>query len=500
MKRTSYADSEFRTTFVEYYMQREPSFWSESVDGLFAELDTTRAGLSTETARQRLEAYGYNRFQRKERLSVVRLFARQFKSAIVLLLLFAAVLSFLLGEKTETWIIFAIVLLSGLLGFWQEYSATNAVEELLSLVEIEAEVVRDGEPSAVKIDEVVPGDITHLNAGDTIPGDCRLLEAESLHVNEAVLTGETFPVEKTPGTVSPTAPIADRTNSLFMGTHVVSGEATAVVVRTGEETELGQISERLQYRPPETDFERGIRHFGHLLLEVTLLLVLAIFAINVYFQRPIFDSFLFALALAVGLTPQLLPAIITINLASGARDMATENVIVKQPSSIENFGSMDVFCADKTGTLTEGTIRVHSAIDIDGNESERTFLHAYLNSSYESGFENPIDDAVREADDIDTTPYRKLGEVPYDFTRKRLSVLLADRDESRLITKGRSKTSSTSVRRRKRHPGTSFLFPKPSRRFGKGSKRRARRGFECSASQHEPGRRNGRSPGRTRRR
>ena len=213
-----------------------------------------------------------------------------------------------------------------------------------------------------------------------------------------------------------------------MGTHVVSGSGQAVVVRTGRATEFGKVSERLKLRPPETEFERGVRRFGYLLMEVTLVLVIAIFAINVYFHRPVLDSFLFSLALAVGLTPQLLPAIISINLAHGARRMARAKVIVKRLASIENFGSMNVLCSDKTGTLTEGVVRLRSALDVQGQESEKVLLYAYLNASYETGFVNPIDEAIRTHRPFDVSGYQKLDEVPYDFIRKRLSILVAQGD------------------------------------------------------------------------
>ncbi len=258
-------------------------------------------------------------------------------------------------------------------------------------MQIKATVVHNGDSKEVPFEEVVPGDIVSIEASDVIPGDCLLLESRDLFVDEAALTGETFPVEKSIGILTPETPLSQRTNSLFMGTHVVSGSARAVVVRTGKETEFGKVSERLELRPPETEVERGVRRFGYLLLEITLVLVIAIFAINVFLSRPVLDSFLFALALAVGLTPQLLPAIISINLAHGAKRMALNKVIVKRLAAIENFGSMDVLCSDKTGTLTEGVVKLHSALNVDGQESEKVLLYSFLNAFYETGFRNPID-------------------------------------------------------------------------------------------------------------
>ena len=275
-----------------------------------------------------------------------------------------------------------------------------------------------------------------LKAGDVIPGDCLIIESKDLFVDEAALTGETFPVEKAVGIVPAEASGSQRTNALFMGTHVVSGTAAAVVVLTGAATEFGQVSQRLKLKAPETEFERGVRRFGYFLMEVTLLLVIAIFAINVYLARPVLDSFLFSLALAVGLTPQLLPAVISVNLATGAKRMAREKVIVKRLAAIENFGSMNVLCADKTGTITSGVAEVQGALSLDGQPSDKVILYAYLNSVYESGFANPIDEAIRQYCCPDITGWGKVDEVPYDFLRKRLSVLVSHDGNHMMITKG----------------------------------------------------------------
>jgi len=341
-----------------------------------------------------------------------------------------------LRDASDASIIMTIVFVSGLLGFWQERGAADAVEKLLAIVQVRAAVLRDGKEQEFSVEEIVPGDIVVLNAGDVIPGDCLILESRDLFVDEAALTGETYPVEKQPGTVPANATLSQRTNTLFMGTHVVSGTARAAVVYTGGKTEFGKVSARLTLRPPETEFERGVRRFGYLLMEVTLVLVIAIFAINVYFARPVLESFLFSLALAVGLTPQLLPAIIAINLAHGAKRMALEKLIVKRLAAIENFGSMNVLCCDKTGTLTEGIVRVHAYEDLAGQQDEKILLYAYLNAFYETGFTNPIDAAIRSHREWDLTGYQKLDEIPYDFVRKRLSVLVRKDGVNLLITKG----------------------------------------------------------------
>src|SRR5208337_4222587 len=262
------------------------------------------------------------------------------------------------------------------------------------------------------------------------------LECKDLFVDQAALTGETFPAEKMAGVLTPQALVSERSNSLFMGTHVVSGTAKAVIVETGKYTEFGKIADRLTLRPPETGFEYGVRRFGYLLMEITLIMVIAIFAVNAYFGRPILASFLFSVALAVGLTPQLLPAIVTVNLAHGAKEMATHKVIVKRLVSIENFGSMNLLCSDKTGTLTEGQVQLHSTIDIEGNPSEKVLLYACLNAYFETGFANPVDEAIRSKNTFDFSSYRKLDEVPYDFVRKRLNILVSKDNAHIMIMKG----------------------------------------------------------------
>ena len=416
--------------------QRSLAFWSLSATELLQQLQTAKEGLTGKEARQRLARYGSNRLEPAKRSDVLTLLLAQFKSPLILILLFATALSFFLGSPVDAFIILTIVLVSGLLGFWQERSATNAVEKLLAIVRVNAAVLRDGGRKDIPVEEIVPGDIVILSAGDLVPGDGVVQESKDLFVDEAMLTGETFPVEKAVAVLPAETPLAQRTNALWMGTHVVSGSAKALVVGTGKETEFGKVSERLKLRPQETDFERGIRQFGYFLMEVTLVLVVAIFAINVYLARPVLDSFLFSLALAVGLTPQLLPAIISINLAHGAKRMAQAKVIVKRLASIENFGSMNVICSDKTGTLTEGIVRLQSALDAEGTASEKVLLHAYLNAFYETGYANPIDQAIRTHRSFDLSGYSKADEIPYDFLRKRLSILVTHQETHLMVTKG----------------------------------------------------------------
>ncbi len=303
-------------------------------------------------------------------------------------------------------------------------------------VQVKATVLRDGQSQEIPNENVVPGDIVLLTAGNSIPGDCLILESKDLSVNEAALTGETYPADKMSGVLPAEVGLSDRTNTLYMGTNVISGTAKAIVVQTGKQTEFGKVSESLKLRPPETEFETGLSKFGYFLMEVTLILVVLIFAANVYLQRPVLESFLFSLALAVGLTPQLLPAIVSVNLARGAKQMAKKQVIVKRLPAIENFGSMNVFCTDKTGTLTEGEVKIHSAVDVEGKESDRVMLYAYLNAASESGYVNPIDSAIRQHKTFDISSYQKLDEVPYDFNRKRLSILFLKENNHLIVTKG----------------------------------------------------------------
>jgi len=412
------------------------AFWSVSTVDLLKQLRSTPEGLTNKEGQRRLSQYGYNLLKPKKKTDALTLFANQFRSPLVIILIFAAVLSFFLQDPVDAAIILGIVFVSGLLGFWQERGATNAVEKLLSIVQIKTTALRDGRPTEIPLEETVPGDVVLLSAGNLVPGDCAIFECKDLFVDQAALTGETYPAEKTVGVLAPQASVSERSNSLFMGTHVVSGTAKVVIVETGKNTEFGKIADSLNLRPPETGFEHGVRRFGYMLMEITLIMVIAIFAVNAYFGRPILASFLFSVALAVGLTPQLLPAIVTVNLAHGAKEMATQNVIVKRLVSIENFGSMNLLCSDKTGTLTGGQVQLHSAIDIDGNASEKVLLYACLNAHYETGFINPIDEAIRSKNAFDFSSSKKLDEVPYDFIRKRLSILVSMDNAHVMVMKG----------------------------------------------------------------
>ncbi|HEV3324591.1 MAG TPA: HAD-IC family P-type ATPase, partial [Puia sp.] len=412
------------------------SFWSLDSKAVMQMLSCSDGGLSAAAAADRLKTYGPNTLKGTSHTSGILLFLSQFKSPITLLLIAAALLSMGLGDLTDAVIILIIILISSFLGFWQEKGAAHAVEELLKMVQIRCRLLRAAREEDCPMETVVPGDVVVLSAGDVIPGDSLLLVSRELFVDEAAFTGETFPVEKNAGIVPPDTPLSGRSNMLLMGSHVISGRATALVVRTGKHTEFGKISERLRLRSPETDFEKGIRHFGYMLMEITLLLVLVIFATNVLLHKPVLDSFLFSLALAVGLTPQLLPAIITVNLSAGARAMAKKKVIVKRLSSIENFGSMNILCSDKTGTITEGKVTIKDALDITGQHSEKVLQYAGLNAALQQGFRNPIDEAICAVYKPSAVAYTVQCEIPYDFIRKRLTVQVKNGKENFAITKG----------------------------------------------------------------
>ena len=416
------------------------AFWASPAADLLSALASTPDGLTdAEAARRAAAGPGP-----KERhgASAGALLLNQVRSPLVLLLLAAMALSLFLGETADAMIVLAVVVGSAVLGFSQEYRASRAIERLLATVQTTVTVRRGGRDVEIAPAALVPGDVVLLAAGTAIPADARLIQVVDLYVDESALTGESYPSEKALGTLPADAPLARRTNAVFEGTHVVSGTGRAVVVKTGDDTEYGRIAESLARRPPETEFEAGLRRFGGMLVRVTVLLVAAIFVINVVLHRPFAEALLFALAIGVGLTPELLPAIVSVTLARGAQRMASSQVIVRRLGSIENFGSIDVLCSDKTGTLTEGRVRVHAALDAAGEPSERVRLLAVLNATFESGFPNPIDDALRRETVPGVDGYAKVDEVPYDFIRKRLSVVVEQATDTgpahrhTMITKG----------------------------------------------------------------
>jgi Mg2+-importing ATPase len=412
------------------------SFWTLDTPALLQQLNTSAVGLKTSEIAERRKKYGANTIKLDGKKSDIFLFFGQFRSPITIILLIAASLSFYLKDQVDALIIIIIVCFSSMLGFWQERAAGNAIAQLLEMVRIQANVMRDGVEKEIPVEDVVPGDIVLLNAGDVIPADALIMESNELFVDEAAFTGETFPVEKQAAVLAEDTPLAKRSNALFMGSHVISGTAKVIVAGTGINTEFGHVSLSLKNRTPETEFEHGIRRFGYFLMEITLIMVILIFGINVLLNKPVLDSLLFTLAIAVGLTPQLLPAIITVNLAQGARRMAQKQVIVKRLNSIENFGCIDILCSDKTGTLTEGNVKVNQGLDSTGKESSKVLSLAKINATLQQGFKNPIDDAISSLELKDYKESVRLDEIPYDFIRKRLTLLISSDTGSQMITKG----------------------------------------------------------------
>jgi Mg2+-importing ATPase len=341
-------------------------------------------------------------------------------------------------EVASAVIIVTIIMISVVLMFFQESKAEKAAEDLKEKVATTATVLRDNTVKEMKLSEVVPGDIVNLSAGDIIPADARLMSAKDFFVDQSALTGESFPVEKAPTqlSVQQSCSINEWNNYLFMGTSVVSGSATAVVVKTGGFTDYGKIVKKLVERRPETEFERGIRRFGYLIMQVTFLLVVFVFLVNALYLRGVLESLLFAVALAVGLTPELLPIILSINLSKGALAMSKRGVIVKELAAIQNFGNMDVLCTDKTGTLTENRVKLMLHVDIDGNDNMKVLLYAFLNSHFETGLKNPLDEAILKHEGVSVEGYEKIDEVPFDFVRRRVSVVAERERERFFITKG----------------------------------------------------------------
>ncbi|MDE2118543.1 MAG: magnesium-translocating P-type ATPase, partial [Betaproteobacteria bacterium] len=400
-------------------------FWNLPAEALQSQLEAFPAGLSQREARARTARFGPNTLRVHGERPMLLQYLSHFKNPLVMVLLAASAVSALTGEITGFVIIWAVVLMSVTLDFVQEYRAGRAAEQLKKAVAVRATVLRDGHSQEIPIASLVPGDVVLLAAGDLIPADCRLLEAKDFFVNQALLTGESYPVEKQARDLpAPVEDLSQAENTVFMGTSVISGMAKAMVCRTGADTAVGNIADSLVVKAPPTAFERGTQSFGMLIMRLTILLVLFVFLINAFFHRPFLESFLFAIALAVGLTPELLPMVITVTLSRGALRMAKKQVIVKQLAAIHNLGSMDVLCTDKTGTLTEGRIKLERHLDAQGKDSAQVLQLAYLNSFFETGLKSPLDDAILRHEEIDVRGWRKIDEVPFDFERRRVSVLV----------------------------------------------------------------------------
>ncbi len=402
----------------------------------------TTTGLTSADASDRLARDGPNTIGGGGRRTLLAILASQIASPLVLILVAASLVSLAVGDNVNAAIILAIVALSAALGFAQEARSEAAVAALQARLTLQATVFRDGSPRDVPIHDIVTGDLVILTAGDIVPADGSVVVADHLYVDEAALTGESMPALKE-ATRKPSGPAeADGAGRVFFGTSVVSGSGQAVITATGARTSFGHIARRLEERAPENDFQRGVRLFGGLVFRVTIVLVIAVLAINVALHRPVLDALLFAIALAVGLTPELLPAIVTLNLTRGARTLSRHGVLVKRLPAIQNLGSVTVLCTDKTGTLTDGHLQLARSVGVDrddSTEATRALELAYLNSHFETGFRNPLDAAILAGtpEPADLATYRKLAELPYDFQRRLLSVVVARATENPLVvTKG----------------------------------------------------------------
>lgn len=416
---------------------KRQSWWLEPLSARTAGPARVATGLSGAEAKARLARFGPNRFRVRPEKSLLLQYLIRFRNPLVLILLVASAVSAFTGEATNFLIITCMVLLSVTLDFVQEYRANAAAEKLRQSVSVRAIVVRDGKPVEVAATKVVPGDVVLLAAGDLVPADAIVLEADDFFVKQALLTGESYPVEKRPDTPPDSATdLAEATNAVFMGTSVISGSARVLVVKTGADTAIGEIADSISRPSEPTSFEIGTRRFGMLIMRVTVLMVLFVLLVNTLSHKPWLESFLFAVALAVGLTPELLPMVVSVTLSRGALRMAKRHMIVKRLSSIQDLGSMDVLCTDKTGTLTEAKIRLERHVDAQGRPSERVLELAYFNSFFETGLRSPLDEAILAHQHIETGVWKKIDEVPFDFERRRVSVLIDNGETRWLVVKG----------------------------------------------------------------
>jgi len=403
---------------------------------LFTTLGSSPVGLTSEQALAGLVRYGHNDISRIRKPPVIFQFLSHFKNLLVVILIIAATISLFAGELTNAVIIFFIVFASVTLDFFQEYKAGQAADLLRQKIRSRAAVFRDRKEQDLPIAELVPGDMVALTAGDIVPADARVLTARNFYVNQSALTGEPFPVEKHPGVAGAGTPVTAADNYIFLGTAVVSGTATALVTKTGISTEFGKVAKTLVERPPETEFERGLKQYSYLMSKFVFFLVIFVFFVNALFRHGILDSLLFSVALAVGMTPELLPMILSLNLSKGSIAMSKRGAIVRHPESIQNFGSMDVLCTDKTGTLTKNEIALVQHLDTEGNDSENVLLYSFINSSFDTGLKSPLDDAILRFRHIDIDRVRKIDEIPFDFIRKRVSIIVSDGDRRLIVSKG----------------------------------------------------------------
>lgn len=415
-----------------------PMLWTLAPDEVLRTLGTTQAGLSSAEAARRLSTAGPNDVRATRELTLADLVWRQVRSPLLLLLLVAATVSMLTGAWTDAGMVLVILVASTALGVSREYRAHREAASLQARLLVRAVALRDGLAVEVPARSIVPGDVVRLAAGSLVPADGVVLEATDFFVSEAALTGESVPVPKTPadGPLDPGLGLAERQSCVYLGTNVRSGTASCVVTATGLATEYGAIAHELAHRVPPTEFSRGLDAFGSLLARVMLVMVYLVYVAHTLLGRPPADTLLFSMALAVGLSPELLPAILSVSLARGARVLAQRGVLVRRLEAIENLGSMDVLCTDKTGTLTEGVLTLEGAYDASGVASDGVLRLGAQNAALETGISSPLDEAITRACPVDTVAVRKLGEVPFDFIRKRVTVGVDAGDGAHLVTKG----------------------------------------------------------------
>ncbi|VVB51516.1 Copper-exporting P-type ATPase B [uncultured archaeon] len=401
------------------------------------QMGTKRDGISVAEAHKRLLIHGHNEVVKNKKRGLLIQFAAHFVDPLVLVLFVIAAFSIELGQTVSALIVSLMAVLSVILSFVQEYRASKEAEKLTEMVRTMATVVRDGKSQDIKIKEIVPGDIIDLYAGDMIPADLRVFFAKDLFINQSTLTGESFPVEKVGDAVqSKGDSLTELTNIAFMGTSVQSGTGFGVVVQTAGETQFGELAKKVSEAQTETGFEKGINDYVWLVVRFMLLIVIAVFAINAVLKGNVTEALMFSLAVAVGLTPEMLPMFVTVNLSKGAIAMSKKQVIVKRLKSIQNFGAMSVLCTDKTGTLTLDEIVLERHIGIQGNEKEEVLLYSYLNSYYQTGLKNQMDKAVLKHGHIKVDKYRKVDEIPFDFSRKVMSVVVEEGGKHLIISKG----------------------------------------------------------------
>lgn len=411
-------------------------YWSRPAAVVLAAVGSSPNGLSSSEAARRLAMVGRNRLTHRTEVTRWSVLTKQLRNPLLLILVFAAVASVFTREWVDASIVATIATATVAITYWREYHAERACQALQTRMHVRVTVLRDDKLTDLPAEELVPGDIVQLSAGSLVPADGLILEATDCFVTESALTGESFPVQKQSGEAASSAPLRDRTNCLYLGTNIRSGLARYVVVHTAASTEFGSIAARLRLAPPETEFDRGLRRFGYFLTLVMVAMLAIVFIVQVLSGRPPIETLLFAVALAVGLSPELLPAILSVNLARGAQTMARRGVLVRRLNAIENLGSLDILCTDKTGTLTEGTVTLEGAYDRFGEVAAAPLHLAAVNALLESGLDNALDAAILAAERPDAGALRKLGEIPFDFVRKRVSVVIDHADGPRLIVKG----------------------------------------------------------------